>query len=199
MWLVTGGPVVLMAGWRRSAPHRHGRLIGKHRSQPDVGVPKGSDLLTRDRRTRNVAVASITGCAAIIVSVAMSGCATRTGQPTFHELRVMVENVPVPPGLQPGPIQQATNDGPGFTTAKFREVWRGYRTTLTCRELEAEWTATLRRARARYSIVRHTRADFGYPLEVLTLPASGAHLAITLGDGESHCSTPMIEAYTDPS
>ncbi len=198
VWLVTIGPV-LTAGWQPGAPRRHGRLIGKHRSQPEVGARIGSDSVTRDHRTRNAAVTSFTGCAAIIVSVAMTGCGALAGQPTFHDLRVMVGNVPVPPGLQPGPIRQATNDGPGFTTAKFREVWRGYRTTLTCRELEAEWTATLHRARVPYSIVRHTRADFGYPLEVLTLRASGAHLAITLGDGKSDCSTPAIEAYTDPS
>lgn len=133
------------------------------------------------------------------MSAVLTACSAFGGQPTFGDLRVLVASVPVPPGLQPGPVRHATNDGPGFTTAKFREVWRGYRTTLTCRELEAEWTATLRKARVPYIIVRHTRADFGYPLEVLTLRASRAHLAITLGDGMSHCSTPMIEAYTDPS
>jgi hypothetical protein len=156
-------------------------------------------LLRRDRRTRNVVAAPLIGCAAVVVIAAMTGCVAGTGQPTFHDLRVLVKSVPVPPRLRPGPIKQSTEDGPGFTTSKFREVSRGYRTSLTCRELEAEWTVTLRKARVPYSIVRHTRADFGYPQEILTLPASRAHLAITLGDGASHCSTPSIEAYTDPS
>jgi hypothetical protein len=113
---------------------------------------------------------------------------------------MLVAGVPVPPSVHAsGPVKQSLEDGPGFTTKKFHEVWRSYSTNLTCNQLESDWTAALREAGRRYAIVHHTPANFGYYQEVITLPAQGAHLAITLGDGQMHCASPAVEAYTNPS
>jgi hypothetical protein len=117
----------------------------------------------------------------------------------YPKLSAMVQSVPVPDGVQAqGPLQQSIEDGPGFGSGKFPEVSQGFMTGLSCSDLEAAWTTALRAAGIKFQVDK-PQATVGAPPEVILIHSRSPYLAITLGDAPTHCNTPWVEAYTDPS
>lgn len=137
---------------------------------------------------------------ALILAVVVIACLTIFAQHprSYAQLASDASSVPVPAGVTFLRETRSVEDGPGFTTATFKEVSFDYVTKLPCQVLEREWADALQRAHRKYKIdnVPHKFGAIGsLAIVILDRPES---LGVTLGTDNGYCAQPFIYSFNGP-
>lgn len=133
-----------------------------------------------------------------LVATAMAGCSAIVQSRTGGDLAADASAVPVPTGVTFVRENRSVEDGPGFTTATYKEVTRQYVSEMSCQVLEHNWSVVLRRAHRGYRIdnVAHKFGPIGSLGIVIT--DRPENLGITLGADDGACGKPFIYAFDIP-
>ncbi len=94
---------------------------------------------------------------------------------------------------------RSVEDGPGFTTARYKEVTRQNVSELSCQVLEHAWSVVLGRAHRQFRIdnVPHKFGPIGSLGIVIT--DRPEHLGITIGTDDGACAKPFVYSFNNPS
>ena len=127
----------------------------------------------------------------------MAGCSLFAQSRTFAELAADASAVPVPTGVTFVREDRSVEDGPGFTTATFKEVSRQYVSEMSCQVLERTWSDLLRRAHRGFRIdnVPHKFGAIGSLGIVIT--DRPENLGITIGTDNGDCGKPFVYSFNN--
>jgi hypothetical protein len=133
-----------------------------------------------------------------LVPTAIAGCSLSAQSRTFAELAVDASAVPVPTGVTFIREGRSVEDGPGFTTARYKEVSRRYVSEMSCQALEHTWSVVLRRAHRDFRIdnVPHKFGSIGSLGIVIT--DRPENLGITIGTDDGACGKPFVYSFNSP-
>ena len=133
-----------------------------------------------------------------LTSTVVAGCGLFAQSRTFAELAADASAVPVPMGVTFVREVRGVEQGPGFTTATFREVSRQYVSQMSCQVLERTWSAVLRRAHREFRIdnVPHKFGTIGSLGIVIT--DRPENLGITIGTDDGTCGKPFVYTFNNP-
>src|ERR1700688_2212821 len=123
-------------------------LIGLNFREAWPSSPTGKVNSAVIRTTRKIVPMLLFG----LVPTAMAGCSLFAQSRTFAELAADASAVPVPMGVTFIREGRSVEDGPGFTTATYKEVSRQYASEISCQVLEHTWSVVLRRAHREFRI-----------------------------------------------
>jgi len=132
------------------------------------------------------------------VPTAMAGCSLFAQSRTFAELAADASAVPVPMGVTFVREGRSVEDGPGFTTATYKEVSRQYVSEMSCQVLEHTWSVVLRRAHREFRIdnVPHKFGSIGsLGIAITDRPEN---LGITIGTDNGACGKPFVYSFNSP-
>jgi hypothetical protein len=133
-----------------------------------------------------------------LAAIALAGCSVLAQSRTYDELAADASAVPVPIGVTLVRESRSVEDGPGFTTATYKEVTRQYVSEMSCQILEQNWSDLLRRAHRQYRIdnVPHKFGSIGSLGIVIT--DRPENLGITLGADDGACRKPFVYSFDSP-
>ena len=133
-----------------------------------------------------------------LVATAMAGCSVFAQSRTFGELAADASAVPTPMGLTFVRESRSVEDGPGFTTATYKEVTRQYASEMSCQTLEHNWSVVLRRAHREFRIdnIPHKFGSIGSLGIVIT--DRPENLGITIGTDDGACGEPFVYSFNSP-
>lgn len=145
-------------------------------------------------RSQKIALLVVCG---LVLPVLVS-CSIVTQTRTFAELAADASAVPVPTGVTFVREVRSVEDGPGFTTASYKEVSRNYVSGLSCQILERTWANVLRRTHREFRVdnVPHKFGAIGSLGIVIT--DRPENLGITLGTDNGACGQPFVYSFNNP-
>jgi hypothetical protein len=163
------------------------------RSGADASHVAVSNVVTRTIRK----FAPILLCG--FIATAMAGCSLFAQSRTFAELAADASAVPVPTGVTYVREVRSVEDGPGFTTARYKEVSRQYVSETSCQALEHAWSVVLGRAHRQFRVdnVPHKFGSIGSLGIVIT--DRPENLGITIGADDGACGKPFVYSFNNPS
>jgi len=134
-----------------------------------------------------------------LVPTAMAGCSSFAQSRTFAELAADASAVPVPKGVTFVRESRSVEDGPGFTTATYREVSHQYVSAMSCQVVEHNWSVVLRRVHREFRIdnVPHKFGSIGSLGIVIT--DRPENLGITIGTDNGACGKPFVYSFNRPN
>lgn len=169
-------------------------LAGLHLRASWPSSPTGKVNSAVTRTTRKIVPMLLCG----FVPTAMAGCSLFAQSRTFAELAADAAAVPVPMGVTFVREGRSVEDGPGFTTATYKEVSRQYVSEMSCQVLEHTWSVVLRRAHREFRIdnVPHKFGSIGSLGIVIT--DRPEDLGIAIGTDHGACGKPFVYSFNSP-
>jgi hypothetical protein len=92
----------------------------------------------------------------------------------------------------------SVEDGPGFTSAKYKEVSRQYSSGLSCEALERSWADVLRRAHREFRIYHYPHKFGAIGSLEIGITDTPDNLGIFVGFDSGECSKPSVSASDSP-